>query len=248
MFTHSLPITGVLSLFLNQLKKRAIKLTSNMQGITRIPEFDQKTVQDTGNVKWVRVWLLPAKRDSPKFEHGYGIWKENDIKDSDDISSGCGIPVKGAGTRDQDIPFPILYHNYKKWSSKGDNKDFIIARHSLRRHAGLLVISSGVNPCRRIAFFPLSLPSLYKANGRLCQEDPEMLLFSQDDLRQQDSHKDAFTARNVSVYSPHMLLMQRLLQLRYKQQQRVPHQSLIIHCCPTHVVVLYWRSLDLQDT
>ena len=55
MFTHSLPITGVLSLFLNQLKKRAIKLTSNMQGITRIPEFDQKTVRDSGNVKWVRV-------------------------------------------------------------------------------------------------------------------------------------------------------------------------------------------------
>ena len=55
MFTHSLPITGVLSLFLNQLKKRAIKLTSNMQGITGIPEFDQKTVQDTGNVKWARV-------------------------------------------------------------------------------------------------------------------------------------------------------------------------------------------------
>ena len=93
-----------------------------MQGITRIPEFDQKTVRDSGNVKWVRVWLPPAKRDSPKFGHGYGIWKENDIQDSDDISSGCGIPVKGAGTRDQDIPFPILYHNYKKWSSKGDNR------------------------------------------------------------------------------------------------------------------------------
>ena len=122
MFTHSLPITGVLSLFLNQLKKRAIKLTSNMQGITRIPVFDQKTVRDSLNVKWVRVWLLPAKRDSPKFGHGYGIWKENDIQDSDDISSGCGIPVKGARTRDQDIPFSILYHNYKKWSSKGDNR------------------------------------------------------------------------------------------------------------------------------
>ena len=56
MFTHSLPITGVLSLFLNQLdKKRGIKLTSTMQGITRIPEFDQKTVRDSGNVKWVGV-------------------------------------------------------------------------------------------------------------------------------------------------------------------------------------------------
>ena len=56
MFTHSLPITGGLSLFLNQLKKkRGTKLTSNMQGITRIPEFDQKTERDSGNVKWVRV-------------------------------------------------------------------------------------------------------------------------------------------------------------------------------------------------
>ena len=96
-----------------------------MQGITRIPEFDQKTVRDSGNVKWVRVWLPPAKRDSPKFGHGYGIWKENDIQDSDDISSGCGIPVKGAGMRDQDIPFQILYHNYKKWSSKGDNRKIL---------------------------------------------------------------------------------------------------------------------------
>ena len=93
-----------------------------MQGITRIPEFDQKTVRDSGNVKWVGVWLLPAKRDSSKFGHGYGIWKENDIQDSDDISSRCGIPVKGAGTRDQDIPFQIPYHNYNKGSSKGDNR------------------------------------------------------------------------------------------------------------------------------
>ena len=56
MFTHSLPITGVLSFFLNQLKKkRGIKLTFNMQGITGTKGFDQKTVQDSGNVKWVRV-------------------------------------------------------------------------------------------------------------------------------------------------------------------------------------------------
>ena len=93
-----------------------------MQGITRIPEVNQKTARDSGNVKWVRVWLLPAKRDSPKFGHGYGIWKENDIQDSNDISSGCGILVKEARTWGHDIPFPILYHNYKKWSSKGDNR------------------------------------------------------------------------------------------------------------------------------
>lgn len=42
MFTHSLPITGVLSLFLNQLKKRRIKLTSNMQGITGIRDLTKR--------------------------------------------------------------------------------------------------------------------------------------------------------------------------------------------------------------
>ena len=42
MFTHSLPITGVLSLFLNQLKKRGIKLTSNMQGITGIRDLTKR--------------------------------------------------------------------------------------------------------------------------------------------------------------------------------------------------------------
>ena len=40
MHTHSLPITGVLSFFLNQLKKRGIKLTSTMQGITGIRDLN----------------------------------------------------------------------------------------------------------------------------------------------------------------------------------------------------------------
>ena len=42
MHTHSLPITGVLSFFLNQLKKRGIKLTSNMQGITGIRNLTKR--------------------------------------------------------------------------------------------------------------------------------------------------------------------------------------------------------------
>ena len=42
MHTHSLPITGVLSFFLNQLKKRGIKLTSTMQGITGIRDLTKR--------------------------------------------------------------------------------------------------------------------------------------------------------------------------------------------------------------
>ena len=40
----------------------------------------------------------------PKFGHGFGIGKENDIRDSDDRSAGCEILVseKEAGIRDPD--------------------------------------------------------------------------------------------------------------------------------------------------
>ena len=48
------------------------------------------------------AWLLPGKPDSPKFWARMRIKKENDIRDSDKISSGCGILVKkGAGMRHQ---------------------------------------------------------------------------------------------------------------------------------------------------
>ena len=51
------------------------------------------------------IWLLPRKQDLPKFGHGFGIGKENDIRDSNDRSAGCGILVweKEAGIRDPDL-------------------------------------------------------------------------------------------------------------------------------------------------
>ena len=38
--------------------------------------------------------LLPEKRNSSKFGHGRETGKENDIRESDDRSSGYGIVIK----------------------------------------------------------------------------------------------------------------------------------------------------------
>ena len=48
------------------------------------------------------IWLLPGKRDSPKFWHGMRLlerkrYSAGSIRDTDDRSSGCGIVVKKSG-------------------------------------------------------------------------------------------------------------------------------------------------------
>ena len=53
------------------------------EGYFRNPGFGQNTVLDSRNVNGIQIWLLPRKRDLPKFGHGFGIGKENDIRDSE---------------------------------------------------------------------------------------------------------------------------------------------------------------------
>ena len=48
------------------------------------------------------IWLLPGKRDSPKFWHGMRLlerkrYSAGSIRDTHDRSSGCGIVVKKSG-------------------------------------------------------------------------------------------------------------------------------------------------------
>ena len=56
------------------------------------------------------IWLLPGKQDSPKFGHGCGIGKENDIRDNEDRSSGCEIPVKASGNAGSGPSLIPLYY------------------------------------------------------------------------------------------------------------------------------------------
>ena len=75
------------------------------------------------------IRLLSGKRDSPKFGHGCRIWKENDIRDNDDGSSGCEIPVKASGIGTPSHPF--ISHNeplYRK--VLGITNDFLYSSYS----------------------------------------------------------------------------------------------------------------------
>lgn len=64
-------------------------------------------MRDLGNFNGIRDLTTPGKWDSPKFRHECSTGEENDIKDSDDRSSGCGTLEKKERecARDQNLSF-----------------------------------------------------------------------------------------------------------------------------------------------
>jgi len=69
--------------------------------------FDQNTVRDSSNNRIRDLTDTEEAWFAKILTRMWYIGKENDIRDSDDITSGCEILIKKeAGMRDQESPFP----------------------------------------------------------------------------------------------------------------------------------------------
>lgn len=86
-------------------------ITQGLEGCYRDPGFDQNRVWDSGK-RWQAYgnWLLPGKRDWPKFGHRCRVGEENDIRNSDEISLGSGNA--GSGTQ---FPDPYNRAILERW-------------------------------------------------------------------------------------------------------------------------------------
>ena len=71
---------------------------------------------------------------------GYGIGKENGVRDRDDRSTGCGIAVKKSGNARSGTPFQTLTSKRRRpLLQRGRNLDFYIYPKDLCEIVAVLV-------------------------------------------------------------------------------------------------------------